>query len=64
MQWICGAEKTSDATECPLNCMAWNRLPYETVEFEAKNFPPDTWEVVPCNKHEKLFTSYPDVVRG
>lgn len=60
MQWICDPEKTRDATQCPRNCMAWNRLPYETVEFDAKSFPQDTWEIVPCDIHVGLFASYPD----
>lgn len=41
--------------------MAWNRLPYGTVEFNPKNFPEDTWVLVPCEKHADLFMGYPDV---
>jgi len=46
----------------PSNCMAYNSLPYTTVEFDPKNFPANTWMLVPCEKHSALFESYPDSV--
>ncbi len=62
MLWICDPVNSADPNgDCPSNCMAWNRLPYGTVEFNPKNFPEDTWVLVPCEKHADLFMGYPDV---
>jgi len=44
----------------PSNCVAHNFLPYETVEFEARNFPEDSWIPSPCESHRDLFAGYPD----
>jgi hypothetical protein len=65
MLWICDPERSSRAQPgCPSNCIAWNRLPYATSEFEASNFPETTWVLSPCEKHADLFADFADVPTG
>jgi len=60
--WICDPIKTADPEAgCPSNCAAMNRLPYTVIEYDPKNFPEDTWVLVPCEKHADRFESFPDV---
>ncbi len=59
--WICDPVRSTDLEAgCPSNCIAQNRLPYTTLEFNAKNFPNDTWILVPCDQHRDWFDDYPD----
>lgn len=61
MLWMCDPVRSSDPEEgCPSNCVAQNYLPYITIEYEARNFPEDSWTIVPCERHSSLFRNCPD----
>ncbi len=62
MLWMCEGPSDRDELDkdCPSNCVAQNKLPYEMLAYDAASFPDDTWILVPYEKHRELFATFPD----
>lgn len=44
---------------CPVNCIAYNSLPYENVAYSIEEFPQDKWLITPRPKHTPLLVDFP-----